>query len=137
MTNFDYVDDNLAMAGISKEFVDFSEVPGDYTPKIVFISGPITGMPVGNAHAFSWAKRQYLQKHPHDIVLNPCVFPAGLSYGFYMELTLRMLAECTHIIMLDGWEKSTGANIERAFALKNGIVEINIDGMQHEPTSIK
>lgn len=121
-----YVEDNLYLAGVVPSIIE--EPAEDYVPRIVFISGPITGYPAGNRFAFLAAQREYLQKHPYDIVLNPCVFPAGLPYDFYMELTLRMLAECTHIIMLDGWEKSTGANIEKLFALENGIVEINIDG---------
>jgi hypothetical protein len=117
-----YATENLYLAGL----VPIIENPAidDYVPRIVFISGPITGYAYANRSAFLAAHRKHLLAHPYDIVLNPCVFPQGLPYDFYMDLTMRMLAECTHIIMLDGWEKSKGANIEKRFADENGIVEI-------------
>lgn len=130
--NRQYAITNLILAGLSPDPAvraqlkeDFDAAP-EYETRIVYISGPITGEPLGNSWKFKEAGIQHLRKNPLDIVINPNVFPHGLPYDFYMEICLRLLDECTHIIMLDGWKQSSGAKIEYDHAMKNGIVEIKI-----------
>nr|DAN88725.1 MAG TPA: protein of unknown function (DUF4406) [Caudoviricetes sp.] len=39
-----------------------------------------------------------------------------------MQMSMMMLSMCSHIYMLKGWEKSTGANREYGYALATDII---------------
>lgn len=80
----------------------------------VFISGPMTGLPDFNRGAF-FDTADVLFSHGH-IVLNPAVFPDGLEHGDYMKICLPMIDAAEAVIMLPGWEKSKGANMEYQYA---------------------
>lgn len=80
----------------------------------VFLSGPMTGLPDFNRGAFFEAAGT-LFDHGH-IVLNPAVFPDGLEHGDYMKICLPMIDAAEAVIMLPGWEKSKGANMEYQYA---------------------
>jgi len=45
----------------------------------------------------------------------------------YMRADLKLLLDCDYIYMLDGWEDSKGARIERELAENLGIEEIDLD----------
>lgn len=78
--------------------------------KVVFISGPMTGLPDFNRAAFN-AEAELLAALGF-IVLNPAVFPDGLEHGQYMAMCLPMLEQADTIMLLEGWENSKGAVIE-------------------------
>lgn len=80
----------------------------------VYIAGPMTGLPDFNRGAFFDAA-QVLFDHGH-IVLNPAVFPDGLEHGDYMKICLPMIDASEAVVMLPGWEKSKGANMEYHYA---------------------
>lgn len=80
----------------------------------VFLSGPMSGLPDFNRGAFFEAA-DVLFSHGH-IVLNPAVFPDGLEHGDYMKICLPMIDAAEAVIMLPGWEKSKGANMEYQYA---------------------
>ena len=44
------------------------------------------------------------------------------SYEEYMQMSMMMLSMCSHIYMLKGWEKSTGANRDYGYALATDII---------------
>lgn len=48
-------------------------------------------------------------------VLNP-VKNLGFSYKDYIDMSLCELSKCDVIYMLKGWQESTGANLEYAYA---------------------
>jgi len=78
--------------------------------KVVFISGPMTGLPDFNRAAFN-AEAERLTALGF-IVLNPAVFPDGLAHGQYMAMCLPMVEQADTIMMLAGWESSKGAVME-------------------------
>lgn len=80
----------------------------------MFISGPMSGLPDFNRGAF-FDVANVLFCHGH-IVLNPAVFPDGLEHGDYMKICLPMIDAAEAVIMLPGWEKSKGANMEYQYA---------------------
>lgn len=89
---------------------------------IVYIAGPMTGLPDFNRPAFFAAEAE-LKAHGH-IILNPAVLPDGLEYDDYMGISEAMLIRADCIYLLNGWEYSSGANKERAIALtRNMIIE--------------
>ena len=45
----------------------------------------------------------------------------GITWQQYMDMDLDILARCTGILMIEGWEASKGAVVEHNFALAHGI----------------
>ena len=93
----------------------------------VYISGPITGIDFGNRFAFSCARNAlelcgYEVVDPSEVQLDD-----EATWTDYMRADLKLLLDCDFIYMLDGWEDSKGARIERELAENLGIEEIDID----------
>lgn len=79
----------------------------------IFLSGPITKDPNYMEH---FAKAEEYCKRLDYVVLNPTVYPKGLTNAEYMSLGFRMLEIADAVLMLDGWATSTGANLEYEYA---------------------
>ena len=93
----------------------------------VYISGPITGIDFGNRFAFSCARNAlelcgYEVVDPSEVQLDD-----EATWTDYMRADLKLLLDCDYIYMLDGWEDSKGARIERELAENLGIEEIDLD----------
>lgn len=93
----------------------------------VYISGPITGIAFGNRFAFMCARYAlelcgYEVVDPSEVQLDD-----EASWADYMRADLKLLLDCDFILMLDGWEDSKGARIERELAENLGIEEIDVD----------
>ncbi len=86
---------------------------------IVFISGPMTGLPQYNVESFMAAEaRLSLLGHT---VLNPAnhiptVDPESITHEQYINIAKAMIDCCDAVYLLDGWEQSKGACIEREYA---------------------
>lgn len=57
-------------------------------------------------------------------VENPAENPVCETWEDYMKQAITQLMKCNAIVMLEGWEKSRGANIEFDLALKLGMLVI-------------
>jgi len=98
----------------------------------VYISGPITGVPDYNEN-FIQAERKLLAAG-HDPVI-PVTIGAALSarlgreptWREYMREDIKALCDCDAIIMLDGWEKSSGARLEEHIAMRLDIKQITLE----------
>ena len=93
----------------------------------VYISGPITGIDFGNRFAFVAASCGlelcgYEVVDPSDVKLD-----GEASWSDYMRADLKLLLDCDYIYMLDGWEDSKGARLERELAERLGIEQVDID----------
>lgn len=93
----------------------------------VYISGPITGIDFGNRFAFSCAHCAlalcgYEVVDPSEVQLDD-----EATWSDYMRADLKLLLDCDYICMLDDWEDSKGARIERELAENLGIEEIDLD----------
>ena len=88
----------------------------------VFISGPITNTE-DYMQRFE-AAENWLAAQGHT-PLNPAkvnaTIPFLMRWDKYMDITLVLLRECEAIYMLEGWEFSTGARVERNFAAQLGM----------------
>jgi nucleoside 2-deoxyribosyltransferase len=84
------------------------------TPKIIYISGPMTGLPDLNFPAFHEAAKN-LRAAGYQVV-NPAEKneegDPSMAWLDYMRLDIKMLMDCDGIATLPGCEKSKGANVE-------------------------
>lgn len=90
---------------------------------LVYVSGPMTGMPGLNFPAFHKAAASL--RASGYTVINPAEFdeadgPVQYTWEQYLARDLKALVDCTHIALLPGWERSDGARLEKhnADALK-------------------
>lgn len=83
-------------------------------PKKVFLSGPVTSRP--DTYKGEFAAAAELVERAGFIPLNPATLPQGMKPGDYMRITLAMLDTADMVLMLDGWERSDGANLEAGYA---------------------
>lgn len=84
----------------------------------VYISGPITG--TGDyLERFSKAEVKLI-KDGYSVI-NPArvnsMMPEDTTHEEYMKMSIAMLDICGAIYMMEGWEKSCGANREYGYAL--------------------
>jgi hypothetical protein len=78
----------------------------------LYLAGPISGHPDGNAAAFAEAE-QYLRDAGYDVVNPRRDVPLGTAHTAAMYADLRQLLErCTGVALLTGWEESPGACLE-------------------------
>ena len=82
----------------------------------IYISGPITGKPLDQARADFAAAAEEIVRRGHEAV-NPCMLqnilnPETTSWEQYMKAALGLLRASDALLMLPGWDKSTGAQIE-------------------------
>lgn len=87
--------------------------------KIVYLSGKMSGLPL---RVF---KRKFdeAQKYFNDkgvICCNPCRQFALASWEDNIIRDLMLIKQCDALCLIEGWEKSIGANIEKQFAEKLG-----------------
>lgn len=93
----------------------------------VYISGPITGIDFGNRFAFM-AARCGLELCGYEVVdPSEVKLDDDASWADYMRADLKLLLDCDFIFMLEGWEDSKGARLERELAERLGIEQVDID----------
>lgn len=92
--------------------------------KRVYISGPITG--VIEAEEYFREAEQKIEAAGF-IAINPCTLINGggkLTWEDYIDMDLAILKKCNCIYMLNGWQNSRGATLEKEFAEKHNIPEL-------------
>ncbi|BBM28194.1 MULTISPECIES: DUF4406 domain-containing protein [Enterobacter cloacae complex] len=94
----------------------------------VYIAGPMTGRENFNRNAFN-KEAERLTRHGHT-VLNPASLPDGLEQREYMDICFAMLRCADAILMLPGWQTSSGATAEYHYAYK---MELPVYSTLHYP----
>ncbi len=91
---------------------------------ILYISGPMTGLPESNYPAFNEAAARY--RALGNAVVNPVEVCAHLrdkpnvTWLEYMQPCMAALLSCEAVVMLPGWTKSKGARLEHHTARELG-----------------
>lgn len=89
---------------------------------MIYISGAITNNPEFKKQFKNAEKR--LKSRYGVRIINPCRLNLAyndFTYDEYIKIDLALLSLCDTIYMLNGWEQSKGANIERDYAIQNGL----------------
>lgn len=102
---------------------------------IIYIAGPMTGLPDFNHPAFFSAALK-IAANGHR-VLNPAFLTEGLTQHQYMDICQAMVRSADAIFLLNGWENSPGALAELYQARKLGLLIITQKSAapQHTVTS--
>jgi len=78
---------------------------------LVYLSGPMTGIPELNYPAFNAATKHLEALGLH--VFNPATLPEMASWEDYMRADVEILAKkCRALVYLNGWDNSKGAITE-------------------------
>lgn len=86
----------------------------------VYISGPVTGLPDENREAFTAAAR-ILKADGFDAVIPHDHVKPGSTWEEAMRDCIRAMMDCDAVFMLDGWNRSRGAQAEMITAVLIGI----------------
>lgn len=85
---------------------------------IVYIAGPMTGLPDHGRVAFDRAESKLTGLG--YTVISPAWLSDGLPRRCYLPICMSMIDQSEGLVLLPGWEQSGGARIERAYAEYNG-----------------
>lgn len=104
------------------------QVVGNPKYRKVYLSGPITGMPNNNIQEFKKYEEKFKNLNfevinPHNLfssdeveLLEKSLEEKKITFEEYhshfMRRDIAQMMDCDFIAVLDGWEKSKGANIE-------------------------
>lgn len=80
---------------------------------VVYLSGAITHNP---NYKTQFQHAQETLENLGYCVFNPTILPIGMRYMSYLKIAKSIIEEADVICMLEGWEKSAGANIEHRYA---------------------
>ena len=115
----------------------------NYYESIVYIAGPMTGLPDYNYEAFNTAAAILRFAYPKILVINPAEQFDGVQTHpreDYLREDIKQLLRSDTIVMLEGWQASEGATLEfdiaQALGLeikmldmdRSGIILRNLDG---------
>ena len=103
---------------------------------IVYLAGPMTGLPEWNRPAFHAAAQAWRVRH--HVVLNPAENFGGderIPYADYIRASIRQVLAVQAIALLPGWQESRGARVEVHLALTLGLKFF--DAETFEPITIE
>ena len=87
----------------------------------VYISGQITGLNLNEAKATFKAVEGYLIETGCEVINPFSLFKEqGLTWSEFMVVDIKALLDCKAICMMQGWELSKGATLEKHIAEELG-----------------
>ena len=95
---------------------------------MIYLSGPMTGLPDFNYPAFNEAAKTL--RDLGSYVFNPAECFNGkqdLPKEEYMRADIKAVLEATVVVTLDGWENSSGAQLEVEVAKAIGTPVISLE----------
>ena len=88
----------------------------------IYVSGPITNSPNHLKEfkdAVSFLENEgHTVLNPLDIQVPPIILSDRAEWVYYMKAAIKMLMDAECIYMLDGWQRSDGAQLEHYMAVQ-------------------
>ncbi len=81
---------------------------------IVYLSGPMTGLPDFNVAQFNTIKKTVALTGA--TVISPADLPQGPAWEHQIRKCMRFVSDCSHMLLIPGWENSKGALLEHLVA---------------------
>ena len=81
----------------------------------IYLAGKITGDPEYKRKFAQAAEVYGGTEDAPNAILNPAELPEGMEPGDYMRVCLAMIDACDVAVFLPDWQRSAGAQIERAY----------------------
>ena len=104
----------------------------EFEPKSIkiYISGGITGLPKQTAKE-NFANASKKIKELGFDVCNPFREVRNGGYNWFVDMSqcFELMSSCDAILMLDGWERSCGANIELAAMISQGKPAVTMENL--------
>lgn len=88
---------------------------------ILYLAGPMTGMPGWNFPAFHAAAAQLRAAGYEVVTTAEGCDDTSKPWEFYMRRAIKALVDCDAIAVLPGWGESRGARIEEGLACDLGM----------------
>lgn len=96
----------------------------------VYLAGPVSGKPNGNAKQFASAAER-LTSLGYRVLYTGMVQGAKMSEQAWMDIGMAMIRDCDMVMMLDGWKESTGSLAEYHYAQKCGKPINSVQHLDH------
>lgn len=87
---------------------------------VVYLAGPMGSMAELDRPAYDDAEKA-LRRDKKYIVINPAKLPTGLAYDAYMPIRFAMIGAADILCLLDGWQHSPAAKLEKRYAEYRGL----------------
>lgn len=104
--------------------------------KVVFISGPITGVP---RYWEAFERAEDMLNGLGYIALTPSRLPTGMDNSQYMRICLAMIDSADAVLFLPGWDHSEGSRLEKRYCENTDKPHLpfkNHDGLQTFPDEV-
>lgn len=98
---------------------------------MIYISGPMKGIPNDNREAF-WEAEKKIKEKTNDLIFNPANFPMGWTREEYLRKDIEGLCQCNVMVLLPGFEKSDGCKLEMNVAVNIGIPIFSFDDYMND-----
>ncbi|WP_223630168.1 DUF4406 domain-containing protein [Pseudomonas atacamensis] len=92
--------------------------------KVIYLSGPMTGLPGLNFPAFH-AMTAQLRDAGHTVTNPAELNPDGGTWSECMRRDIKALMDCDTVARLPGWHSSSGARLEVLIAERLGMKVVN------------
>lgn len=98
---------------------------------MIYISGPMKGLPNDNREAF-WKAEEKIKEISNQLIFNPASLPDGWTREQYLRKDIEGLCQCSIMVLLPGFENSDGCKLEIEIARNIGITMYTYENFINE-----